>query len=40
LLLNGRLTFDGCAAPYPKDCILALYGPEIAPGYEVWNWRK
>ncbi len=37
LLLNGRLSFDGIA-PYPKDTILCLYG--VAPGYEVWNWRK
>ncbi len=37
LLLNGRLSFDGIA-PYPKDCILCLYGAE--PGYEVWDWRK
>ena len=36
LLLNGRLSFDG-AGPYPKDCILCLYG--IEPGYEVWSWR-
>ncbi len=37
LLLNGRLSFDG-VGPYPKDCLLALYGAE--PGYEVWDWRK
>lgn len=37
LFLNGRLSFDGIA-PYPKDCILCLYGVE--PGYEVWDWRK
>lgn len=37
LLLNGRLSFDGIA-PYPKDCILCLYGVE--PGYKVWDWRK
>lgn len=37
LLLNGRLSFDGIA-PYPKDCILCLYG--VTPGYEVWDWRK
>lgn len=38
LLLNGRLSFDGIA-PYPKDCILCLYGP-FRNGYEVWDWRK
>lgn len=36
LMLNGRLSFDG-VGPYPKDCILALYG--VAPGYEVWDWQ-
>ena len=36
LMLNGRLSFDG-VGPYPKDCILCLYGVE--PGYEVWSWR-
>jgi phage N-6-adenine-methyltransferase len=35
LLLNGRICFDG-KAPYPKDCILAVYGAK--PGYEVWRW--
>lgn len=25
---------------YPKDCILALYSPDIAPGYEVWTWNR
>lgn len=41
LLLNGRLSFDGIA-PYPKDCILCLYGAELygESGYEVWDWRK
>jgi phage N-6-adenine-methyltransferase len=24
---------------YPKDCILCLYSPEIAPGYRVWSWK-
>lgn len=38
LLLNGRLDFIP-GAPYPKDCILCLYGPDIEPGYDVWNWR-
>lgn len=36
-LLNGRLSFDG-KHPYPKDCVLALFGP--TPGYEVWRWKE
>lgn len=38
LLLNGRLTFVGHKTPYPKDCALLLYGPDVAPGYDVWTW--
>lgn len=40
LLLNGRITFVGETAPYPKDCVLLLYGPDVAPGYDVWTWGK
>jgi len=42
LLLNGRLTFVGETAPYPKDCALLLYSPTFGPNtqdYSVWNWR-
>jgi phage N-6-adenine-methyltransferase len=42
LLLNGRLTFVGCTAPYPKDCALLLYHPTaVSTGgcYDVWSWR-
>lgn len=37
LLLNGRVTYVGHKQPYPKDCLLAVYG--MPPGYEVWDWR-
>ncbi len=37
LALNGRLTFEGCSKPFPKDCILAVYGYQ--PGFEVWKWN-
>lgn len=42
LLLNGRIHFmpDRPNWGYPKDCILALFSPEIAPGYEVWSWKR
>jgi phage N-6-adenine-methyltransferase len=39
LFLNGRLTFTGETAPYPKDCALLLYTSYITGGYEVWDWR-
>lgn len=38
LFLNGRITFVGCKQGYPKDCILALYGPDVIVGYDVWKW--
>lgn len=38
LFLKGRLTFEGCSDPYPKDCILSVFGER--PAYEVWDWRK
>lgn len=41
LLLNGRIPFMPNKAKwlYPKDCILCLFSPSVAPGYEVWTWR-
>jgi phage N-6-adenine-methyltransferase len=36
--LSPRLSFDG-KDPYPKDCILALYGTGMT-GYKCWDWRK
>ncbi len=39
LLLNGRLDF-GVGDSYPKDCALALYGPAVGRGYEVWDWKR
>jgi DNA (cytosine-5)-methyltransferase 1 len=39
LFLNGRLTFVGETAPYPKDCAILLWTPFIYGGYEIWNWR-
>lgn len=36
--LNGRLSFDG-KNPYPKDCALCEFGPDIVPGYSIWPWK-
>jgi phage N-6-adenine-methyltransferase len=36
--LEGRISFDG-VAPYPKDCVLALYGTPFR-GSAGWNWRS
>ena len=38
LALKGRLTFVGQEDPYPKDCILAVYGGFT--GFDVWDWRE
>lgn len=42
--LNGRITFVGCDAGYPKDCALLLYGaPESLCAdfpYDIWTWPK
>lgn len=40
VFLNGRLTFVGKTAPYPKDCALLLYHPWGMVGTEVWAWRR
>jgi len=40
LLLNGRLTFKGETAPYPKDCALLVYDKCAQPIYRVWSWRS
>jgi site-specific DNA-methyltransferase (adenine-specific) len=40
--LNGRLTFKGHTAPYPKDLALLFYARYFLEGsyYSVWDWRK
>ena len=43
LFLNGRLTFVGEKAPYPKDSALLLYWGGVTPAlarYSVWDWKK
>lgn len=39
--LRPRLTFEGCKDPYPKDCMLTLFGPFDAamPVFSTWRWR-
>lgn len=39
IFLNPRLTFVGCADPYPKDCALLLYRPVVDQPYDVWTWK-
>jgi phage N-6-adenine-methyltransferase len=39
--LRPRLTFEGCEDPYPKDCMLILFGPVGVglPLLSTWRWR-
>ncbi len=34
---SGRITFMGNRDPYPKDCMLSVFGEK--PGFELWGWR-
>lgn len=40
LFLNPRLRFVGHTADYPKDMALAVFGPWVAPGMDVWRWKE
>jgi phage N-6-adenine-methyltransferase len=40
VFIRPRLTFDGAADPYPKDCMLTVWQPNSDPGYEIWDWVK
>lgn len=38
--LHGRVTFVGCAHPFPKPLVLLLYRSYAAPGYRApWHWK-
>ena len=39
--LRPRLTFEGCSDPYPKDCMLLVYGQRGGNGglFEAWRWK-
>jgi phage N-6-adenine-methyltransferase len=42
--LVERVTFEGHTKPYPKDCMLLLYGKvdertSYLPGFETWRWK-
>jgi len=39
LAIRPRLSFDG-VNPYPKDLMLACYGPWVAPGFDCWRWDR
>jgi phage N-6-adenine-methyltransferase len=37
--LNGRITFVGHTAPYPKDLALLLWAPYLRGGSCIWRWK-
>lgn len=37
--LNGRLCFDG-KNPFPKDCALYHFSPDVEGNVYLWDWRK
>jgi hypothetical protein len=39
-LLNGRITFIGSTAPYPKDLALSHFHPGAVGLIELWDWRE
>jgi len=38
LALSPRIVFEGETLPYPKDCILSVFGLGVA-GFDVWRWQ-
>lgn len=38
--LRPRLIFEGCDTPYPKDCMLTLWGGFDEPSFATWRWDK
>jgi len=39
LFLNKRVQFVGHKYPYPKDLLLAIYGPYVLNSHQVWDWK-
>lgn len=37
--LSPRMAFVGCPDPFPKDLMLSVYGPLVAPGFDCWRWK-
>lgn len=35
---SPRVTFVGCEDPYPKDLVLAVFGP-VRGGFSTWRWK-
>ena len=40
LALRPRVTFVGESQGFNKDLMLCVYGPQITPGFDLWQWRQ
>ena len=36
--ISPRVTFVGCEGPYPKDLVVAVWGP-VRGGFSTWRWK-
>jgi len=36
--ISPRVTFVGCKDPYPKDLVIAVFGP-VRGGFSTWRWK-
>ena len=36
--VSPRVTFVGESAPYPKDVVIAIFGP-VRGGFSTWRWK-
>ena len=40
LFLKGRLQFGNHTTPYPKDCMITVFGDSHQkPKFQVWDWK-
>lgn len=37
--LSPRITFVGETHPFPKDCMISLFGFRQKPSFDVWRWK-
>lgn len=40
LPIRPRLKFGGMGESYPKDLMLSVFGPYVAPGFKLWKWTE
>jgi len=40
LAIRPRIRFVGHPTGFPKDLVLTVWGPWVAPGFDLWKWRE